>query len=101
MPFLTSISKEDFSEFILLSTCYFTKSSTVRTSCYFLDRMKTLIVLSDVPAAITAPLSERVTQFIYLYVLSSVIEPIVGRLLLRLILAVSYFSIFCDRTESS
>lgn len=43
--------------------CYLIISSTVKTSCCFLDRIKTLMVLSDMPVAMTEPLSERQMQF--------------------------------------
>lgn len=58
------------------------------------------MVESAIPAAMTAPLSESVMQFIYLYVFNKLIDPIVGSVLCMFALAKRFFSIFSFRIGS-
>ena len=74
-------------------------------SCCFFDKINTLTVLSAMPVATTAPESEMVMQFKFLYVFSMLICPIVGKsvpvLPVKTHLWVNWFSIFSESMGSS
>ena len=94
-------SIEDWIILRFSATYYLIISSTVSTLCYFLERMNTLMVLSERPVAMTAPESDNVTQFTFLYEFKIFREPIVGKFLCKFIFWDSCFSILSFRMVSS
>lgn len=76
-------------------------SSMVMMSCYFLERMNTFTVESAMPAAITAPESDRVTQFSCRFVFTRLMDPMVGRFEFKFTFRLRFTLIFSSRIESS